>query len=128
MVTPQMALRVQKANSQIPRGLDAVQDTRHVYVLSSSSQSHILNRDIVLATNEIPIPDRMSQNGLYRNMKRRNRRYKNVLFDHFKVNISLAEDLSKLWKDDDPKDVLRINFRHLNYIFKKLITFILLLV
>ncbi|KYN00092.1 hypothetical protein ALC62_09154 [Cyphomyrmex costatus] len=33
MVTPQTALRERKANSQIPRGLDAVQDMRQVYVL-----------------------------------------------------------------------------------------------
>ncbi|KYQ57945.1 hypothetical protein ALC60_02994 [Trachymyrmex zeteki] len=36
MVTPQTALRAWKANSRIPRGLDAVQDTRQVYVLVPS--------------------------------------------------------------------------------------------
>jgi len=33
MVTPQTALHAQKANSRIPRGLDAVQSTRRVRVL-----------------------------------------------------------------------------------------------
>ncbi|EGI57865.1 hypothetical protein G5I_14052 [Acromyrmex echinatior] len=77
MVTPQTALRARKANSRIPRGLDAVQDTRQVYVLVPII-APVLNRYVILTANKIPLPDHAPQNGSYKNVKKGNRRSSQV--------------------------------------------------